>query len=185
MKNLSILFLSQFLFVFSACADLRMGGEYPPLQTEQAVNLTEYSGKWYELYKLPNKFEKGCYDVTADYTVLNDGSVRVINTCKLSKGKSKTARGRAFVINKKTNASLKVSFVPFFQRWGLFAGDYNIIKLGINYEHALVGSQNRKFLWVLSRSREISDDDLNYLLEYAQEQGFNIDQVEKTPSLDS
>lgn len=145
------------------------------------VDLERYQGRWFEIYRFPNKFEKGCGNVTADYKIKSNGSVNVLNTCVLSSGKVKKSKGTAFVVNRETNATLKVSFVPFLQRWGLFAGDYNILYLEKDYEFVMVGSKDRNYLWFLSRSPELTQDQYELLRSQAISQGYDPDKLIKTP----
>ena len=97
--------------------------EYDTLEVVPHVELSKYLGKWYEIAHLPFKFEDGCSDITATYTLLKDGKVGVLNQC-IKNGKAKSSKGKAKVIDKATNAKFKVTFFwPFY-------GDYWIIKLG-------------------------------------------------------
>lgn len=160
---------------------LRAESTLSELKTVKSLNLERYQGLWYELYRLPNRFEEGCTNVSAQYG-LKDESVEVINTCMLEgTGEIKKAKGTAFVVDQQTRATLKVSFVPFLQRWGLFAGDYNVLKIGPNYEYALVGSKDREYLWILSRTPSLNDDIVNKLKDHAKEQGYNLQNLIKTP----
>ncbi len=156
-----------------------------PLPTVDYVELERYLGKWYELERLPNSFEKGCGNVTADYSLRKNGSINVINTCfkkkKNGKIKKKVAKGIAFVENEETNATLNVSFVPLLRYFGWFPGDYNIIALGDNYDYALVGSKNRKYLWILSRTKTLPEEVLTELKNIATDNGFDVSKLIKTP----
>lgn len=153
------------------------------ISTVDYVNIQKYMGKWYELYRLPNKFEQGCYDVTADYALMPNGKVSVKNTCYKADGSVNIANGTAKVVNTQTNASLKVSFVPFLQRWVLFGGDYNILALGDDYEYVLVGSKDRNYLWILSRTEDLEDETIEMLKTKALNLGYRIDRLIKTPNL--
>lgn len=154
------------------------------IQTVASVDLEKYMGLWYELYRFPNSFEKGCFDVTAEYRLKRNGKVAVANTCIKSTGSKKVGHGTAKVVNRKTNASLKVSFVPFLQRWALFGGDYNILALGENYEYALVGSKDRSYLWILSRTKELDEGTISHIKNIAITQGYNVSKFIKTPTLE-
>lgn len=151
------------------------------IETVDFVDINSYMGLWYEVYRLPNDFQVGCTDTTATYALKRNGKVNVINKCTLENGKEKVGRATAKVVDTQTNARLKVSFVPFLQRWVLFGGDYNIIGLGQNYEYAVVGTKDRKYLWFLSRTRELNQTTLNLLKEIALGQGYNLDNLIKTP----
>lgn len=170
-----------FLFSFSALAG---GGRYPELRTVNFLDLSLYQGQWHEVYRFPNRFERNCANVTADYTLLKNGTVRVINTCvNENTGKSRAIKGTAFVVEPATNASLKVSFVPFFQRWGWFGGDYNVLALGDDYEWALVGTHDRQYLWFLSRAPDLSEEDFETMKQEAADQAFDLDKLIKTPRI--
>ncbi len=148
----------------------------PELKTVEYVDVQRYMGTWYEIAKFPVWFEKGLVGVTANYTLLHSGKVRVINSGykKDFKGKLKTAKGRAWIVDKKTNAKLKVSFF-----WP-FAGNYWIIELGKDYEYAVVGDPSRKYLWILSRKPQLEESLYNELLRRIQEKGFDRSKIEKT-----
>jgi apolipoprotein D and lipocalin family protein len=182
MKN--ILIICAFLgFSTMACASTK---GHEPLRVEQNVDIQKYMGLWYEIERYDVRFERGCGNVTAEYSLTKKGKVKVLKTCtkrkKNGKLKTKDAKGLAFVVDRKTNASLKVSFVPFFKWLGWFAGDYNIIKLGDNYEYVLVGSQDRNYLWILSRTPTLSEDIKDMLKAEARSQGFDITKLIITPS---
>jgi apolipoprotein D and lipocalin family protein len=132
-----------------------------PLETVSHVDLNRYMGMWYEIARYPNSFQKGCVGSKATYTLLDDGKVSVLNECyegSLS-GKRKSAKGKAWVIDKGTNAKLKVSFFWFF------AGDYWIIDLDDDYSYVVVGHPTRKYLWILSRTQTMNDNTYNGILK--------------------
>ena len=136
------------------------------LQTVSSVNIDSYMGKWYEYARYANSFQRKCGGTTAEYKLIGH-KVQVINTCqRLDKeGQLQVAQGTAFVTDTTTNSKLKVSFVPFFQRWGWFGGKYWIIELGENYEYAVVGEPNRKFLWILSRTKTLPQETYGYIID--------------------
>jgi apolipoprotein D and lipocalin family protein len=143
------------------------------LEVVPHVELEKYLGKWYEIARLPAKFEEGCSHVTATYGLSKDGSVTVLNECKKN-GKVKVAKGKAKIVDKTTGAKLKVSFFrPFY-------GDYWIIKLSDNYDYAVVGTPNRKYLWILSRTPKMDDKLFSQLTEFASSKGFNIQKLIRT-----
>jgi apolipoprotein D and lipocalin family protein len=149
------------------------GRALPELKTVPYVDLTRYLGKWYEISAFELWFEKGCKGVTAQYSLLQDGRIRVINSCFQGSldGKLKIANGKAKVVDTTTNAKLKVSFF-----WP-FSGDYWIIDLGENYEYAVVGSPDRKTLWVLSRAPTIDPTTYAGILDRASAQGFDVSKL--------
>ena len=138
------------------------------------VDLEKYLGKWYEIAHLPAKFQEGCDETTATYTLLKDGKISVLNACKRN-GKIKTAKGKAKVVDEATGAKLKVTFFwPFY-------GDYWIIGLGDNYEYAVVGHPGRNYLWILSRTPSMGDALYGRLLEKLAATGYDVSRLMKTP----
>ena len=144
--------------------------DYPVLEVVPQVDLSKYLGKWYELAHLPFKFEEGCNETTATYTQLDNGAISVLNECTKN-GKVKRARGKAKIVDKTTNAKLKVTFFwPFY-------GDYWIIKLGEYYEYAVVGTPDRKYLWILSRKPEMDNALFSELTQFAKSKGFDVEHL--------
>lgn len=144
------------------------------LPTVDKVDLDKYSGRWYEIAKLPNRFEKGLDCVTATYSVKDNGKIKVENRGRLLKDKTryKDITGTAWVPDDSFPGRIKVRFF-----WP-FAGDYYIIDLGKNYEYALVGSPSRNYLWILSRTPVMDKEQFDQLLEVAQKNGFDSSAVE-------
>ena len=140
------------------------------METVAKVELDRYLGKWFEIAQLPFKYEDGATDITATYSLIGGGNVGVLNEC-LKDGKVKAARGTAKVVDKVSGAKLKVTFFwPFY-------GDYWIIKLGENYEYSVVGTPNRKYLWILCRTPKMDQTLYSELVEFAKSKGFNIDNL--------
>jgi apolipoprotein D and lipocalin family protein len=144
-----------------------------PLEVVPQIDLQRYLGKWYEIAHLPAKFQEGCSETTATYSLQKDGTVAVLNQC-VRNGKAKVARGKAKVVDKSTGAKLKVTFFwPFY-------GDYWIIKLGKDYDYAVVGTPNRKFLWILCRTPQMEKTLFAELTGFAQTQGFPTEKLMMT-----
>ena len=114
-------------------------------------------------------------DVTALYEVRPDGSVRVTNSCAEPDGSTKSAKASAKVVDRETNAKLKVTFF-----WP-FSGDYWIINLGPNYEYAVVGEPGRDYLWILSRTPQMDEATYDVLLERIARQGYDPGRLVRTP----
>lgn len=145
------------------------------LPTVQEVDIQSYMGLWYEIARLPNNFEKGLECVTATYTLKRNGKIEVLNRGYSSeKGEYRTARGTARIPDPGEPGRLKVSFF-----WP-FSGNYYILVLEENYRYALVGDPSRKYLWVLSRTKQMEEDTYNGLLDHAREFGFKTEQVRET-----
>lgn len=151
--------------------------------TVPSVDLKRYAGKWYEVAKLPNKFQKQCVgNTTAEYVLKPDGNVEVINRCLKKNGQYTDAKGKAKIVDKQSNAKLEVRFAPAAlsfipQAWG----DYWIIDLAPNYQYAVVGNPNRKFLWILSRSPEMNDTTYQGILRKIEKMGYDPNKLVKTP----
>ena len=141
----------------------------PPLDTVANVDVSRYTGKWYEIARYPNWFQSSCASSTAEYTANADGTIGVFNTCLAGDGVvNSTIQGTARVVDPTTNAKLKVSFpgIPF-------AGDYWIIQLGENYEYAVVGEPTRGTLFILSRTPTLDQGTLDTILAGLTDQGYD------------
>ncbi len=152
------------------------GSNYAPLDVVEYVDLDKYLGKWYEISSFPQSFQKGCNCSTAEYFKTDDGYIRVVNSCRKDSpdGEVKTANGKAFIEDSKSNAKLKVQFF-----WP-FKGDYWIIDLADDYSYAVVGHPNREYLWILSRKPEMESTLYNSILEKIKQKGFDISKLNKT-----
>jgi apolipoprotein D and lipocalin family protein len=140
------------------------------LEVVSHVDLEKYLGKWYEIAHLRFRFEDDCTDITATYRLSEDGNVSVLNEC-LRDGKLKRAKGKAKVVDMNTGAKLKVTFF-----WP-FSADYWIIDLGKDYDYAVVGTPNRKYLWILSRTPRMDEGLFSQLMESARLKGFDVNSL--------
>lgn len=140
------------------------------LETVQYVDVEKYLGKWYEIAAFPQSFQKGCSCTTAEYSLNDNGSLKVVNSCNVE-GKRKTSTGKAFIKDKTTNAKLAVQFF-----WP-FKGKYWIIELAEDYSYAVVGHPNREYLWILSRTPEMGETIYNSLLEKVTNKGFDTSKL--------
>jgi len=156
-------------------AGLGIDARKQELEVVASVDLSRYVGRWYEIARLPNRFQKKCADsVTADYTLRSDGNIQVVNRCRKASGEFTTAKGKAKVVDKTTKAKLKVTFFwPFY-------GKYWILDLGPNYEYAVVGEPGRDYLWILSRNPQIDETLYQQLLAKMQARGFDTTRMIKT-----
>lgn len=152
----------------------------PPATVAQ-VDLKQYMGTWYEIARFPMFFQRKCArDVTATYTSNPDGTVKVDNQCVQANGERMQATGEASAIDK-TNSKLEVTFLPEWLRaLPIGRGDYWILRLDANYQTVLVGSPNREYLWILSRTPQLDEKTYLSYVETAREQGFNITQLQRT-----
>jgi apolipoprotein D and lipocalin family protein len=144
-----------------------------PLETVSHVDLEKYIGKWYEIAAFPQGSEKGCTCTTFEYSLHDDGSIAVINSCMIN-GKPKIAEGKVSVADKKTNARLEI------QSASPLGGKYWIIALAPDYSYAVAGNPNRKHLWILGRKPIMDNMTYNHLVLIAASKGFDIRKLVKT-----
>lgn len=146
------------------------------VQTVPRVELPLYCGWWYEQARLDVWFQRGCTHTTAEYQILPSGGISVVNRCVDSYGRHKEARADAKATDS-TNSKLKVRFSVFWP----WAGDYWILYLGPvvrgQYSSAVVGSPNRKTLWILSREPRLSNKEFAMAVYSAYRQGFDVDKL--------
>lgn len=157
-------------------ASAMMAAFQPPMRVAPSVDLNRYAGKWFEIARLPNRFQRACAsDTTATYTLRPDGKIRVVNQCRQPDGTLKSAKGTARVASaKEPNTKLKVTFFwPFY-------GNYWIIDLDPEYRWAVVGEPGRGYLWVLSRNPTIEETTLAGILERAKQQGYELGPLLRT-----
>jgi apolipoprotein D and lipocalin family protein len=157
--------------------------EKEPLRVVPSVELARYAGLWYEVARLPNRFEEKCAgDVTAEYTLVKADRIKVVNRCRKKDGRMTEAEGVARLTDKKgPNSRLEVRFAPSYLSLLPFVwGDYQIIELAPDYGHALVGDPSRKYLWILSRTPRMDEETYRRLTEAARSQGFDVSRLIRT-----
>lgn len=139
----------------------------------KVFDLNRYLGKWYEIARFDHRFERDLVGVTAEYSLLPDGKVRVVNSGYKGSldGEYKAIEGKAKIPDPLNPAHLKVSFFLWFY------SDYNIMELDKEYQYALVGSNNNKYLWILSRTPQLPNDTLNRLLDEATRRGYDVSKL--------
>jgi len=169
-----------FLIPFAAHAQK---AEKAALTTVQSVDLGRYVGKWYEIGKYPNRFQKQCVaNTTATYSMKPNGKIEVRNECTLKNGTTETAVGEAKIADKKTNAKLKVRFAPGALSFLPFVwGNYWIIDLDKEYGYVAIGEPKREYFWILSRKPVIDDASYQAIVRRAESMGFDPAKIEKTP----
>ena len=177
MKPLATLFI--FVLVMLGCAGA--GKSQSQLTTVESVDLQRYLGKWYEIASYPAWFQKGCTASTAEYSLLPDGKLQVINRCRKGSldGPLKESKGKAEVVDTATNAKLKVWFF-----WP-FKGNYWIIELDDDYQYAVVGEPSRKYLWILSRTPIMDQAVYQEILERLPQKGDDVAKLRKTAQVGS
>lgn len=147
------------------------------------LDLGRYAGRWHEAARLPNRFQSRCAsDVTATYELLPDSTIRVVNMCRTAEGDSVRAEGRARLADRRGPASrLKVRFAPAVLSFlPMVWADYWVLDLTDDFRAALVGTPDRRYLWILSREPHLDDATFDRLLGTAAAQGFDIARVQRT-----
>lgn len=146
------------------------------LVTVDKVDVGRYAGKWYEIASFPLSAQKGCACTTATYEATDKGYIIVKNRCQDSKtGKIRKIAGKAFPDKTGNNSKLKVQFFP------LIKAPYYIIALDtVEYAHAVVGTPDRNYLWILNREPQMSVVVYDSLCTVAKQLGFDIQRLQKT-----
>jgi apolipoprotein D and lipocalin family protein len=136
-------------------------------------SIDRYLGKWYEVARLDHSFERGLSAVTAEYSLRDDGGVRVINSgLSAESGELSEAEGRAYFVEDADQGYLKVSF------FGPFFGSYIIFELDTEgYEYAFVAGNNTNYLWLLARTPVVSDKVMERFIEQSKALGFATDEL--------
>jgi apolipoprotein D and lipocalin family protein len=172
--NTTIAALLVFTLFFSSCANQK---SMIDTTTVQELDIDKYLGTWYEIARFPHSFEKDLVGVTATYSMLEKGKIKVVNQGfkdSLNGPLSKSV-GKAKRPDPNEPGKLKVSFFLFFY------GDYYVLELDKNYEWALVGSKSPKYLWILSRKPQMDDALYTELTNKLKERGYSLDKLYKVP----
>ena len=156
------------LFLMSGCT-----GTPKNVRPVDNFSLNQYLGKWYEIARLDHSFERGLNKVSAEYSLRNDGGVKVINRGFSEKNNQwKEAEGKAYFVTAKDKGHLKVSF------FGPFYGSYVVFELDKEaYQYAFVASYNTSYLWLLSRTPTVSQDLVEKFINKSKKLGFNTDEL--------
>ncbi len=172
MKNSNKITLSIVIIVLFSFTGCRKSKSDIDKTVVSNLTLEKYLGKWYEIARYENKFEKGLEKVTAEYSLRDDGKIKVVNSgYNVNSGDKKIAVGKAKVPDKAKPSHLKVSFFAFFY------ADYLILELGNDYQWAVVGSSSDNYLWILSRTPELSENTLKDILHKIQVRGYNTEKL--------
>jgi apolipoprotein D and lipocalin family protein len=172
--------MRKFLFLIVVSIFTVHGQSKDPV-TVDFVDLNKYIGKWYEIAKIPNRFQKQCVkNTTAQYSFKENGDIEVVNSCVDKDGETDKATGTAKVVDKNSNAKLEVSFLRILGVH-LFWGDYWIIGLDDEYSYAVIGTPNRKYGWILSRTPELSSDKLAEANKILERNGYNKNDFVDSP----
>ncbi|WP_240657425.1 lipocalin family protein [Pseudoalteromonas rubra] len=154
--------------VLSSCLGMPQG-----VQPVGNFELNRYLGKWYEIARLDHSFERGLSKVTAQYSMRDDGGVKVINRgFNAEENQWREAEGKAFFVNQDDEAYLKVSFFgPFYGAYVVFELDHD------NYQYAFVSGPDTDYLWLLSRTPQVDQAIINKFVRMADERGFDTDSL--------
>lgn len=198
MKALAITF-SVFLsltLIFSACGSDDKSSDNAESTAVQQIDLSDdpikvvtnldperYLGKWYEIATIPQWFQEYCVGgVTAEYSIRDDGDIKVLNRCFSDEGVWEEREGLAWIEDPALPSKLKVSFLK--SRDDPFAADYWVIDLGEDYEYAVVGHPLLEYGWILSRTPELEQEVLDGIVERLEAQGYDYDKFEETNQAD-
>lgn len=165
MKNILLLVLS---LTLTGC--LGMPDSVEPVNN---FEVNRYMGKWYEIARLDHSFEEGLTQVTAQYSLKDDGGVSVLNRGYLvDENRWKEAEGKAYFVDEQSQGYLKVSF------FGPFYGSYVVFQLDAdNYQYAFVSGPNTDYLWLLARTPAVKQEVIDKFVKMAKERGFETDSL--------
>lgn len=153
-----------------------------------SIDLARYQGKWYEIARFSNRFEKSCAsDVTATYTLAADGKINVLNECRKASGERKQAAGKARKASRGGPTSkLEVRFAPAFLSFlPVVWGEYWVIAIAPDYSYSVVGDSDHDYLWILSRILVMDEPKYQQAVNAAAAQGFDINRLVKTKQTES
>ncbi|NMT64820.1 lipocalin family protein [Marinobacter orientalis] len=166
MSNAKSLIMSAVL-VLAGCTGVPDG-----IEPVSDLDVERYKGTWYEIARLDHSFEEGLSNVTADYSLQDDGSIRVINRGYSEEdGKWEEAEGRAVFVDDEANGHLKVSF------FGPFYASYVVFRLDQDYRFAYITGYDRDYVWFLSRTPTVDDETLAEFKKTAEARGFDLDEL--------
>jgi apolipoprotein D and lipocalin family protein len=154
-----------------------------PLRVAEGIDLNRYAGKWFEIARVPNKFQRSCSgNVVAHYTLRADGRLDVVNQCRETDGRVRQTRGIARKGRTGNNAALQVRFAPAILSFlPSVWGDYWILAVGPDYTWSVVGTPSRELLWILSRTPTMSDASYAQAIEIVKGNNFDAGRLVRTP----
>lgn len=138
--------------------------------TVKQLDLERFMGRWYEIARYDHRFERGMSHVTARYSLLGDGRIRVVNE-GVKDGKHKTARGKGKLPDASQPGKLKVAFFLWFY------ADYYVLDIAPDYSYVLVGSSSDKYLWIMSRTLALPRPVLDSLLAKLRRRGYDTSKL--------
>lgn len=152
------------------------------LTTIETLDAPRYMGRWYEIAKYPNVFQRNCIGFTsADYAPLANGEVSVTNRCRQENGDAIEALGTARQVGDTSSPKLKVRFAPAWLSWLPWVwGDYWVIDIDTEYQLVAVSEPQREYLWILSRTPKVPSAPYEALLQRLSAKGFDLQKLEAT-----
>lgn len=163
--------------MLTSCASVDSVAE---LQTAASVNLSRYVGKWYEIARLPMWAQRHCLQSTAEYSLLESGEIGVRNACITTDGEKVSIEGSATIVDREHHTKLNVVFdqwaaklVAFFT--SAVEGNYWILRVNSEYRHAVVGTPDREYLWILARTPSLPESTYQELVAFSQRLGFRTE----------
>jgi apolipoprotein D and lipocalin family protein len=175
MKNFLVIAVLLAGSIFISCSHASTSNSKLP--TPSNVDVARYIGKWYAITSLPQIFTCNCVAQSAEYGILGENTISVINTCYKKNGKTSDIKGKGVVKDTQTNARLEITFDNFFTKLFKVKGEYVIVKLSEGYDTVLIGSTNRKSLWIMSRTPSIQPEVLAEYVNYAKSLGFPVEKL--------
>jgi apolipoprotein D and lipocalin family protein len=173
-----IIFLLLNVAVIPVAQNQAAAASAPSPSPVEKVDISRYAGKWHEIAKIPNFFQRRCATgTTATYTPQSDGTISIVNQCTDADGETITAHGTARSTDPQSNAILEVSFVRFLG-FNLFWGEYWIIGLDEKYTMAVVGHPKHKYAWILARNPDLPADTLAEAFSILKANGYDPDRLE-------
>ncbi|MGZ5006541.1 MAG: lipocalin family protein [Methylobacter sp.] len=154
--------------LLSACTGIPEG-----IKAVDGFEINRYLGTWYEIARLDHRFETGLDNISATYTLREDGGVDVLNKGRdIESGEWHEAQGKAYFVERPDTGRLKVSF------FGPFYGGYNIIELDKkDYAYSMITGPDRSYFWILSRTKQLPEATLQALIGRAKVLGFATDKL--------
>ena len=166
------------LFFLLSCSTTKDPGQ----TTVEHVDLNRFMGNWFEIARFETPLQSECGSAKITYK-MKKSEIEMIHAChEKASGKTVHATGLGEVSDKKTNAKWKVSYLPVFKNWHLFASSIWIIGLDSEYQYAVLGHPTHKHLWILSRTPEITPEKYEELLAIARAQGYKTKELIRVPT---
>ena len=151
-----------------------VGNAHVP-EPAKPVSVQAYLGRWYEIARYEQSFQKGCEGVTADYSLRPSGKLAIVNTCREPDGRTRQAKALAYVVPNTGNTQLKVSFFG-----PIYIGNYWILDHAEDYAWAIVGDPSGRYLWILARKPVLPPTEVDALIARVQALGYDTSTLLRT-----